>query len=122
MKRKYIRNIERLRREQGCLTDAVAYLLDIHPENVPYFVYPRTGWNERLRMFFRKHGYEVYWNTCNEAPKRGRHILCGNSLKWKTYAHVVVYKNGKLAYDPQYPSRWKDNRITHRLIVKKFNP
>jgi hypothetical protein len=33
----------------------------------------------------------------------------------------VVYKNGKCIYDPQYPSKWKDNRITHRLVlIKKY--
>lgn len=53
-------------------------------------------------------------------PKRGMHIVCGKSLKWKTYAHVVVYKNGKLTYDPNYPSVWSHKRITHRLILKKL--
>jgi len=120
MKRKYTRNIDKLRRTQGCLTDCVAYFLNIHPENVPYFVYPREGWNDRLKAFFLKHGYRVHWQNFIDIPKKGKHIVCGDSLKWKTYAHVVVYKNGKLAYDPQYPSKWKDNRITHRLIVKKL--
>lgn len=120
MKRKYTINIEKRRRTQGCLTDCVAYFLNIHPENVPYFVYPRKDWNLRLKNFFKKHGYFVYWNLCIKPPKRGIHIVCGDSLKWKTYAHVVVYKNGKIAYDPNYPSKWKDNRITHRLVVKKI--
>ena len=119
MKRKYTRNFTRLRRTQGCLTDCVAYFLNLHPENVPYFVYPRQKWNERLKAFFKKNGYFSYWKSCKTPPKRGTHIVCGDSLKWKTAAHVVVYKNGKLVYDPQYPSMWKDSRITHRLIVKE---
>jgi len=118
MKRKYTRNIEKLRRTQGCLTDCVAYFLNLHPENVPYFVYPRKGWNDRLKKFFKKHHHEIKWILCDTPPKRGVHIVCGDSLKQKTYCHVVVYKNGKLIYDPQYPSLWKDNRITHRLIIK----
>lgn len=117
-KRSYKRNIDRLRRTQGCLTDCVAYYLNIHPENVPYFVYPRKGWNERLKSFFLKHGYIVYWDFCKEPPKKGTHIVCGNSLRWKTFCHVVVYKNGKLVYDPQYPTLWSDKRITHRLVIK----
>ena len=120
MKREYNRNFTKLRRTQGCLTDCVAYYLNLHPENVPYFVYPRKGWNERLKAFFKKHGYEVYWDFCKKIPKRGTHIVCGNSLKWKTYAHVVVYKNGKLVYDPNYPSDWSDKRITHKLISKSI--
>lgn len=117
---KYTRNITKLRRNQGCLTDSVAYFLNLHPENVPYFVYPRKGWNDRLRKFLKKHGYSSFWLKWDEVPKRGMHIVCGKSLKWKTSAHVVVYKNGKLAYDSNYPSDWKDSRITHRLVMKKL--
>lgn len=127
-KRKYTRNIERLRRTQGCLTDCVAYYLNIHPENVPYFVYHRKDWNKRLKAFFHKHGYEVHWVYCEygtkfyKIPKHGKHIVCGNSLKWKTYAHVVVYKNGKLVFDPNYPSDWSDKRVTHRLVLTPIKP
>lgn len=120
MKRKYKRDIQKLRRTQGCLTDCVAYYFNLHPENVPFFVYPREGWNKRLKAFFWKHGYTAYWDLCKVPPKRGIHIICGNSLKWKTAAHVVIYRNGKLAYDPDYPSKWSDKRITHRLIIKKL--
>jgi hypothetical protein len=111
-------NIERLRREQGCLTDCVAYYLNIHPENVPYFVKPRKGWNDRLKLFFKKFGYEVYWIKTNKVPKKGKHIVCGDSLVFKSYAHCVVYRAGKMAYDPNYPSKWNTKRTTHRLIIK----
>jgi hypothetical protein len=120
MKRKYIRNETRLRQTQGCLTDCVAYYFNVHQENVPFFVYPRCDWMKRVRAFFRKFGYKCYWIKNTNIPKgRGLHIVCGNSLEWKTASHVVVYKNGKLAYDPQYPSKWNDKRITHHLIVYK---
>ncbi len=117
MTRLYRRNIEKLRRTQGCLTDCIAYWLNLHPENVPYFVYPRKGWMDRVKAYFRKHGYAVHWVKCDAPPRRGKHIVCGHSLEWKTFAHVVVYRAGKLAYDPNYPSKWRDCRITHRLIV-----
>lgn len=118
MKRKYVRNITKLRRTQGCLTDCVAYILNLHPEKVPYFVYPRKDWSKRLKTFFRRHGYEVRWVLCKTPPKRGTHIVCGDSLVWKTASHVVLYKNGKLIYDPNYPSKWNTKRITHRLVIK----
>lgn len=120
MTRKYTRNITKLRKTQGCLTDCVAYYLNLHPEHVPFFVYPREGWMKRVKAFFKKHGYSVFWLNMPDVPKRGMHIVCGNSVRWKTSAHVVVYKNGKLAYDPNYPSDWKDERITHRLIVQSI--
>ena len=117
MKRLYRRNIHKLRRTQGCLTDCVAYILNLHPERVPYFVYPRMKWMQRMQRFFRGHGYFAFWIPCHRPPHRGVHIICGNSRQWKTYAHVVVYRNGRLAYDPQFPSTWTDQRITHRLVL-----
>ena len=119
MRRPHRRNAQRLRQTQGCLTDCVAYVLNIHPERVPYFVYPRSGWARRLRRFFRRRGFHARWIFCSRPPRRGTHIVCGNSLKYKTYAHVVVYRAGRLAYDPQYPSKWRDDRITHRLILAR---
>lgn len=120
MKRKYTRNLRKLRQTQGCLTDCIAYYFNLHPEHVPFFVYPREGWMNRIKIFFMKRGYVCYWTLAKSVPKRGTHIVCGDSLKWKTATHAVVYKNGKLVYDPQYPSLWNDKRITHRLIVKKL--
>ena len=119
-KRPYRRNIEKLRRTQGCLTDSIAYYLNIHPERVPFFVCPRKGWNDRVKAFFRRHGYKVWWVKASALPKLGMHIVCGKSMTWKTYAHVVVYRSGKMAYDPDYPSRWTDRRMTHRLVVHRL--
>lgn len=113
-------NFTRMRRTKGCLTDCVAYVLNLHPESVPYFVYPRKGWMIRVRRFLRRHGYSAAWTVCLKPPRRGTHIVCGDSLKWKTSTHAVVYRAGRLAYDPQFPSKWRDNRITHRLILKKI--
>ena len=114
------RNLTRLRRTQGCLTDCVAYYLNLHPENVPYFVYPRKDWMKRLRTFFKKQGYAILWDKTDKVPDRGMYIVCGNSLKWRTFAHVVVYKNKKLVYDPNFPSDLSDKRITHLLNIYKI--
>lgn len=113
------RNIRRLRATQGCLTDCVAYLLNQHPHRVPYFIYPRDGWFARFKGYFRRRGYHIYWKATTKIPRHGTHIVCGDSLRWKTLAHSVVYHKGRLAYDPQYPSKWTDKRITHRLVVRK---
>ena len=116
------RNFERLRRTQGCLTDCVAYFLNKHPEHVPYFVYPRNGWNERLKDYLKRNGYRAHWNKIEFAPlkERGLQIVCGDSLKYKTYSHAVVYRGTRLVYDPLYPSKWKNHRITHRLVMTKI--
>ena len=119
MKRPYRRNIARLRQTQGCLTDSVAYVLNLHPARVPYFVYPRQHWMRRLRGWFRRRGFDVRWVLAATVPQRGIHIVCGNSLHWKTASHVVVYRAGRIVFDPQYPSKWSDRRITHRLVIRK---
>lgn len=108
------------RAQQGCLTDCVAYYFNVHPERVPLFIYLRKFWNSRLQNYFKSRGYVIRWVLCDKPPSRGTHIICGNSLAWKRAAHVVVYQNGKLSFDPDYPSQWSDKRITHRLIVMKM--
>jgi len=108
------------RRYEGCMTDCVAYYLNLHPENVPLFINWGKDWSKKFRTWWRRSGYEVRWDFCKKPPKKGMHIIVGDSLVWKKYSHMVVYKNGKLIYDPTYPSKWKDNRITHRLIIKKL--
>lgn len=119
-KRPYKRNIQKLRRTQGCLTDCVAYMLNVHPQRVPFFIYPREGWMRRFKAYWRRQGYKVYWTNTDRVPARGMHLVCGKSLAWKTAAHAVVYKNGKCVFDPDTDSRWKASRITHRLIVERI--
>jgi len=109
-----------IRRYKGCMTDSVAYYLNLHPEKVPLFIKYGKNWSKKFRSWWKQRGYEVRWDFCKKPPKKGVHIIVGDSLVWKRYSHMVVYRNGKLAYDPTYPSKWKDNRITHRLIVKKL--
>lgn len=118
--KKYARNIYKLRRTQGCMTDCVAYYFNLHPENVPYFVYPRKNWSLRFKKYFREKGYKIFWVKDNEVPKNGTYLVVGDSLKWKTASHMVVYKNGKCVYDPNYPSQWNDKRITHWLEIIKI--
>lgn len=109
-----------IRRYEGCMTDCVAFFLDKHPENVPLFVKLGKKWSVKFRAYWKRHGYAVRWELASKAPKRGTHIMVGDSLVWKKYSHMVVYRSGKLVYDPAFPSKWRDNRITHRLVVKKL--
>ena len=113
------RHIARLRHTQGCLTDCVAYFFNVHMSRVPLFIYPRVGWNKRLKAFFARRGYKARWQQARTVPSRGVHIVCGDSLRWKTASHCVVYRNGQLVYDPNGPGQWKDARITHRLVVRR---
>ena len=109
------------RDSMGCLTDAVAFYFNLHPERVPLFVFPRRGWLSRLKAFYRRRNCRIRWVRAVKAPARGTHLVCGDSLKWKRASHVVVYRNGRLVFDPSRPSQWTNARITHRLVVTRKN-
>ena len=104
------------------MTDCVAYYFNMHPDKVPYFIAnrPHTGWARRLREYYKRRGFKARWIETTSVPKRGLHLVTGDSLTFEKYAHAVMYKDGKLVYDPAYPSSWKDCRITHRLEVTKL--
>jgi hypothetical protein len=110
------KTLKQKRYREGCLTDCVAYYFNYHPQKVPLFIHPKKNWHTRLKRFFKYRGYEIMWERTNKAPKTGRHIMVVDG--YGEDGHALVYKNGKLAYDPAYPSRSRKN-ITHRLIIKK---
>ena len=113
--------MQKNRRERwkyGCLTDCVAWLFNYHPDKVPLFVFPRKGWSRRLKRFVANRGYSARWERTTNIPTRGTHIVCGDSLSSKRASHAVVYRNGRLVFDPEYPSRWSNRRVTHRLVIR----
>ncbi len=112
----------KLRREAGCLTDCVAWYFNVHPDSVPYFVKPVKGWVRRLKYYFRQRGLKVTWLKMLKGgiPQKGTWLVCGDSLVLKRTCHCVVYHDGKMVYDPNYPSKWKDSRATHILLVEKI--
>lgn len=112
------REDRRYRARMGCMTDCVGFVFGLCPERVPLFL-DRKTWNRRLKAFYRRRGYRARWILATTVPKRGTHIVVGDSLVWKRAAHAVVYRNGRLVFDPDYPSKWSTKRITHRLHVTK---
>lgn len=40
-------------------------------------------------------------------------------MRWKTYSHIVAFDKGKMVYDPDYPTQWKDGRATHIWHITK---
>ena len=115
------RNIQKLRATQGCLTDCVAYYFNIHPQNVPFFIYPRETWMRRLKSFFAKRGLRIFWCPYTETNKKIIRLVVGNSKKWKTLAHCVVYKGNKKIYDPNPDGNAMKGKPTHQLVIKSRN-
>ncbi len=112
---------QHIRRTEGCLTDCLAYVFNQHPEHVPVFIYPRKGWMTRVRRWVGRRGFRCYWQRVEDRPipRRGVVIVCGDSLRWKTYAHAVVYRGGRMVFDPAHPSEWSDARATHWLCFEE---
>ena len=93
----------------NCQTAAIASLLDLPIERVPYFFDFPDFW-DAVFAFLWDHGYEYYGNI---QPKLGEpidwesmpgvdgyFIVAGPSPRWKDSSHAVIYKNGKMVHDP----------------------
>lgn len=114
-------NIQKLRATQGCLTDCVAYYFNIHPQNVPFFIYPRKNWMKRLRAFFARRGLSIFWTPYVEMKNKGAlKLVVGNSKRYKQSSHCVVYKGNKKVYDPNPTGNAMKGKPTHQLIISKF--
>lgn len=111
-------SLTKRRREEGCLTACVAYYFNQHPERVPLFIHPVKGWKRRFRSYWRRRGYVARWERRESVPRRGTFIVVGPSLIHKDSTHAVVYRNGRMIYDPHYPSQWTNRRVTHVLRVE----
>ena len=113
-----------LRERQGCLTDCLAYYFNIHPMKVPLFVRPETErhfvWRYLMEDWLNLRGFESKYIKRKTVPKRGMYLAVGNSTKYKRCTHCVVYVNGKLVFDPQFPSAWNDSRVTHYLRITRI--
>ncbi len=107
------------RRKHGCLTDCVAYWFNLHPENVPLFIYPHAGWVGRVKRFYRRRGYRARFVGCRRPPTTGVHIVIGKSWKYPRESHAVVYRQGRIVVNTANDRRFPLNRITHRLQVRK---
>lgn len=108
---------ERMRHGGDCLTQCIAYIIDVHPFRVPLFVRPRYKlWWNRVRSYLDSMGYKI---RCFDGipPNSGYAIVVGTSSE-PGWEHAVVYKNGKMVFDPSnLPTKWRDNRCRRYFII-----
>lgn len=97
------------KRNAGCLTEAVARLLNLHPECVPLFI-SRRDWLRSLRAFLRKHGLGVSYVEWDAETLRPNKIAIAVGQAAGTTntreRHAVLYIGGK----PFYDNRHKEKR------------
>lgn len=118
-----------------CLTAAVASLLELPYESVPYWSgMPQNEWGLNFVDFLRKSGYEyvgtksklpddsneVYWEKVANVCKgvNGYYVVAGTSARGWARGHAVVYKDGKLAHDP-HPSRVGVEKIWYCYLIER---
>ena len=100
--------------ENTCFTDCVAYFFDMHPAHVPFFIGYTPFWFWYVKQFFKRRGYiieAIPYKPGLMRNNRKLYIVSGLSPRsksrkkndFRTIHHAVIYKGGKLFYDPKVP-------------------
>lgn len=99
-----------------CLTECVAYIFNLHPLRVPFFVGMSKRWlSVALNHWCRKRGYIVQY--CEGYPKnfKGLAIATGVSPRNKKIYHSIVVNNNRVVFDSTF---YNDSRL-RKLSLKK---
>jgi len=96
-----------------CMTWCVSKYFGIPPNRVPFFIGSKN-WRSNFESFFSRRGkkIELFYYSKKRLPKRGICFVVGlshaskaktnNPHDMRNLHHVVLYKNGKPWYDPNY--------------------
>lgn len=82
-----------------CLSDCIAFMLDIHPMNVPYFV-GMHDYVKHMRKFLNKKGMEILAFPYKEEYLERNTYYMVQGISPRKNEHVVIYKGKKPFYDP----------------------
>lgn len=105
----------------NCAEAAIATVLGIKLDQVPKFYTSEdavVGYWEAMEEFLAEHGYE-HVMIFKECIYRGLYLVSGPSARG--CSHMVVYENGKLAWDP-HPSRAGVLSVETVHILVPFDP
>lgn len=106
------------RHTDGCLSDCVAYLLNVHPMSVPFFIEPEKGWSRRFKGYMRRRGMAGWWGPFSPQPKsHGAYLVVGRSQIRKAGGHCVVYRGSEPVYNPS--TTGIKGEPTHMWILNK---
>lgn len=104
--------------EGNCLAACVASLLHLDSEDLPTFPDTPAWWDEFI-AWLRPFGfYAARWGpgASEDVIPPGYAIASGESPRYLTLLHAVVYLDGKLAHDP-HPDRAGIAGDVHDWIV-----
>lgn len=81
----------------NCMQAAAASFLDLPLDAVPNFIMQAGDPEERMRAFFKLHGYDLV-NRPSDFVPRGYYFETGISTQG--YEHIVICQEGRLVHDP----------------------
>ncbi len=114
-KRKYAIN--------DCFSQCIAFILNIHPMNVPYFA-GMKDYVSSTRKFMKKHGYQIMpieYSKKYLKNKKKYYLIQG--LSPRKGEHCVIYKGTKPYFDPNYHGNFlKGKPHTLWVITKLKSP
>lgn len=88
----------------NCFVACLASLLELRLGQVPRFHLMKRGWDKRLDEVLTKHGCKTY-GYCNGLPVGpgvdGFFIVAMPVVEHRGYYHWVVWKDGKMVFDPR---------------------
>lgn len=104
------------RDENDCLTQCVAYALNIHPKNVPFFIGSKD-WRRSVARYFRKLGLRIVpvkYDPKLLANQRKFYIVQGPSWRGRKsqFEHAVIYKGRRRHWDPNIDGRFLRGKPT----------
>jgi hypothetical protein len=116
-----------------CMTYCVARYFSIPPRQVPFFI-GNANWRDRFERFFRrrKKKIELYYFNKRTLPKRGYCFVVGLSPASKAKTnnphdarnkhHMVLYKDGRLFFDPNHCKRALKGRPHYVWRITSLRP
>lgn len=111
----------KVKRKHGvndCFSDCIAFMLDIHPMNVPYFA-GMKNYVLPTRKFLEKRGYEICPIPFMPEYLKGNKFYIIQGISHRKHEHVVIYKGKKPFYDPNVKGGFlKKNPHTYWKITK----
>jgi hypothetical protein len=122
----------RINGKNTCLTDCVAYIFNLSSEDVPFFIKNKFWLSKSLNGWLKKrgYGYELTEEKKNN-NKREKYIVLGKSPRShsklnskydrRILTHAVVYRNGKMIFDPAPIKKGIIGKPNFYLSFKKIN-
>lgn len=115
-----------------CFADSVAYVLNLHPSRVPFFIDRADYWlTKGFKGWLGRRGnrFRIGYLPESKVPRSGLVIVVGLSPRSKAKRgsikdmrqlhHAVVYRNGRPTYDPAVGEKFIKGKPLWWIVICK---